>query len=213
MKRTFSVIRRRPHLVDVIMPLTSGVQTYRLKWAANFDAGSYTQFLDSGNQGYLDPSIDPGVVGAQPTSSRQVRVVFDPTTFSIPDTSPFWLQFWTVPFGGSEAQQSAGGLILPDSDNHGTGIITIHGNAPNAASVAGSLQIDLPRMMQDIRVHNEDSTNSLFVATDEGGAESKLPPDTFPQFANLQGTHASLWVRGGGGAVAFSATFTQSFPR
>ncbi len=212
MKRTFSVIRRRPHLVDVIMPLPPGIQIYRLKLASNFDA-IYTQFIDSSNVGFLDPAIDSGVVGSQPTSSRQVRVVFDPTTYSIPDNLPFWLQFWTVPFGGAEAQQSAGGLILPEGANHGGGIITIHGSAPSAVDVTGSLQLDLPRLMQDIRIHNEDGAASLFVATDEGGAESELPPDDFPQFTNLQGTHASLWVRGGGGAASFSATFTQAFPR
>jgi len=212
MKRSFSVIRRRPHIVDVLFPLTAGVQTYRLKWASNFD-GSFTQFLDSTNVGFLDPSINPAVVGSQPTAGRQVRVVFDPDTYSIPDAEPFWLQYWTVPFGGAEEQQSAAALILPDSSNHGVGIVTIHGTAPSAMDVSGSLQIDLPRMMQDIRIHNEDGTNSLFVATEEGGAETKLGPGPVPQFANVFGTHASLWVRGGGATVDFSASFTAAFPK
>ncbi len=212
MKRTFSVIRRRPNLVDVLLPLIDGTQTYRLKWAANFD-GVYSTIISASNVGFLDPAINPMVVGGQPTSGRQVRIVFDPATYSIPDTQPFWLQFWTVPFGGAEAQRSAGGMILPDSANHGTGIITIHGNAPNQAAVADSLQIDLPRMMEDISIHNEDGSNALFVATEEGGAEIKLSPSALPQFQSLHGTHASIWVRGGGGVVAFSATFTQAFPR
>ena len=212
MNRTFSVIRRRPGIVDVVTPFTYGVQTYRLKWASNFD-GSYATFLDSTNVGYLDPTINPAVVGSQPTSSRQVRIVFNPSTYSILDTAPFWLQLWTVPVGGSEAQQSAGGLILPDSSNHGAGIVTIHGAAPAAADHTGSLQIDLPGMMQDIRIHNEDGINNLYVATDPNGAESALFPDTFPQWTSLQGYTSSLWVRGGGGPVSFSCSMTRAFPR
>lgn len=208
MKRSFSVIRRRPHLVDVLFPLTAGVQTYRLKWASNFD-GSFTQFLDSTNVGFLDPSINPAVVGSQPTAGRQVRVVFDPATYSIPDAEPFWLQYWTVPFGGAEEQQSAAVLILPDSSNHGIGVITIHGTAPSAGSVSGSLQIELPRRMCDIRIRNEGAGNSIYLATEENGAEMEFPPDV-TQYVNLDGAHATLWLRGSGGNVPFSATFTAA---
>jgi hypothetical protein len=211
MNRTFSVIRRRAPIVDLVTPLVDGTQTYRLKWAANFD-GSFTTFLDSTNVGFLDPAINIAVVGAQPTSGRQVRIVFNPTTYSIPDGKSFWLQLWRVPFGGSEVQVSAAGLILADTAQHGIGAVTIQGTAPNASDSTGSLQIDFPRLMQDFRVHNQDAANSLFVSMEQDGAESKVLPNAVSQFG-LNSTQGSLWVRGGGGSVPFSIVCTAAFPR
>lgn len=214
MNRTFSVIRRRNHLVDLMTPFVYGIQTYRLKWNVNFD-GAFAQFLDSSNVGYLDPSINPAVVEAQP-SRGQVRVVFDPSNYAITDTGSFWLELWHVPVGGGpEVQMSAPTLVLPESSHHGVGSVTIHGTAPIGASSANSLQLDLPRLMSDFRIHNEEAVggHALFVSSEEGGPESRLDPDTFPQFQQLTATQGSLWVRGGGGTAAFSAVFTLAFPR
>lgn len=217
MNRLFKIARRRPNLVDFYTPFVYGVDTYRLKWAANFDA-AFTAFLNSTNVGYLDPAVNQQKLDVQPlgsmtaTGGRAVRIVFDPATFSIPDTSSFWLQYVPVT-GGVEGTASAPTLILPDSANKGVGEVTIHGNAPNAGTSAGSLQLDFPFLMQNIKIHNEDGTNSLYVSTEAGGPEQKLEPDTFPQWANLLGTQGSIWVRGGGGVVAFSAVMTLAFPR
>lgn len=218
MNRLFGMPRRRPGIVDIITPFTYGVDGYRLKWAANFDA-SFTTFLTSTNIGFLDPAINPNVVDSQPLggftglagSGRNVRIVFNPTSYSIPDTSSFWLQFVQV-IGGVEQTPGAPTLVLPDSANHGVGIVTIHGTAPSEASSATSLQLDLPRLMSDFHIHNEGGGN-LFIATEAGGAETQVPVDTAEQFSQLTGTQSSLWVRGGGGAVLFSARFSLSYPR
>jgi len=138
-------------------------------------------------------------------------------TMLIPDTKAFWLQFAQVT-GGSETLVGAPTLVLPDGANHGQGIVTIHGTAPSATTSAGSLQIDLPRMMQNFQIHSEDSANYLYVSTEQNGAEQQLQPAAFPQYQTLWGVQSSLWVRGAtssgtGAAVAFSATFTLGFPR
>lgn len=197
--------------MDFFTPFAYGVTGYRLKWAANFD-GAFSTFLTASNVGYLDPAINPNVVDTQPSTGQDVRIVFNPTTYSIPDTSSFWLQYVPVT-GVSEGAPSAPTLILPDSANKGVGDITIHGNAPNQPTSANSLQLDFPFMMQNIRIHNEDGTNSLFVATEQSGPEQQLKSDTFPQWQSLYGTTSSIWVRGGGAVVAFSATMTLAFPR
>lgn len=213
MNRLFKIARRRPHIVDFYTPLTYGVDGYRLKWAANFDA-SFTTFITSTNVGFVDSNVPQYVYESQPTTGKDVRIIFDPTTYSIPDASSFWLQFVQV-IGGVEqtSATSAPTLVLPDSANKGVGIVTIHGNAPNGASTANSLQIDLPYLMSDIRIRNEDSSNFLFVSSEQGGAEQQLKADTFPQYQSLSATQGSLWVRGGGAVVAFSATCTAAFPR
>lgn len=225
--RLFSVIRRRPNYVDIVTPFTYGSDGYRLKWGTNFDVvvlgGNFTTIITATNVGYVDPAINTYAIDAQPmggfmdNGGRNVRIVFNPATFSIPDTSSFWLQFVQT-VGGVEQTPGAPTLVLPPSANHGVGINTIHGTAPSATSSAGALQIDLPRLMEDFHIHNEDSANYLFVSTEAGGPETALQPDTFSQFSMLRGTQGSLWVRGAtsanvGAQVKFSATFTLAFPR
>jgi hypothetical protein len=219
MNRLFGMIRRRPNYVDIQTPFAYGVTGYRLKWAANFDSGSFTTFLTSSNVGYLDPGINPNVVDAQPmggtasNGGRNIRIVFNPATFGITDTSSFWLQFAQVT-GGSETLVGAPTLVLPDSANHGIGIVTIQGNAPSGAASANSLQIDLPRLMQNFQITNNDGTNTLYVSTEAGGPEVEVGPKLgFAGYQTLWGVQGSLWVRGGGGAVNFSATCTLANPR
>ncbi len=213
MNRLFKIARRRPHVVDFYTPFTYGLDAtgYRIKWATNFDA-AFTTIINSTNVGFIDDNVNRNTIETQPTTGKDVRIVFDPATYSIDDTKSFWLQFAQVQ-GGTEILVSAPTLILPDSANKGVGDVTIHGNAPNAATSANSLQLDLPFMMQNIRIHNEDGTNSLFVATEQSGPEQLLKSDTFPQWSSIYGTTSSIWVRGGGAVVAFSAVMTLAFPR
>lgn len=218
MRRLFKVARRRPHIVDFYTPLTQGLDTagYRIKWAQNFD-GVFAAIINSTNVGFLDDNVNRNVIETQPTTGTDVRIVFDPTTYSIDDTKSFWLQFAQVT-GAAETLVSAPTLILPDSANKGVGLVTIHGAALGATSSAGALQLDLPFLMADFRIHNEDTANYLYVSTEAGGPEQQLRPDTFPQFTSIAGTQASIWVRGAtpanvSAAVNFSAVFTAAFPR
>lgn len=224
MNRLFSIIRRRPNYVDVVTPFNYNADGYRLKWAANFD-GAFTTMFTSTNVGFVDPAINPYAIDAQPMggstglagSSRNIRIVFDPATYGITDTSSFWLQFVQT-VGGVEQTPGAPTLVLPDSALKGQGIVTIHGNAASATSSAGALQLDLPFRMQNFQIHNEDGANYLYVSTEASGAEQQLRPDTFAQYSTLWGAQPSIWVRGAtptntGAPVAFSATFTLAFPR
>jgi hypothetical protein len=211
MNRTLSVMRRRPHYIDARTPIVYGVAGYRLKWAANFD-GIFTTFLTSTNVGFLDENVPRGRVDSQPTQGS-VRMVFDPTTYAIPDTNHIWLELFHVAPGGAETQVSAPLLILPDGAHHGYNTVTLHGTAPSGVSVANSLQLDLPSLMYDFRVHNEEGATILYVATQEGGSETQLKPDAQPQMATYQAPQGSLWVRGAGATAAFSATFTLAFPK
>ena len=111
---------------------------------------------------------------------------------------------------------SAPTLILPDSALKGQGIVTIAGNAPSGASTANSLQLDLPFIMQSFQITNAGALggNILYVSTEAGGPEQAVGPGLgFPGYQTIWGAQPSIWVRGGGGVVAFSATFTLAFPR
>ena len=109
---------------------------------------------------------------------------------------------------------SAPTLLLPDSSNKGIGIVTIQGNAPAATSSAGALELDLPTLMQNWEITNNDGTNSLYVSTEQSGPEVAIGPKLgFYGYATIYASQGSIWVRGSGGAVNFSATSTLAFPR
>jgi hypothetical protein len=212
--RIFKIPRRRPHIVDLYAPLTQGLDQfgYRVKWASNFD-GSFAVIINSTNVGFLDPNVNRMRIESQPTTGTDVRIVFDPTSYGITDTQSFWLQYAQV-IGGVETTVSAPTLILPDSANKGQGIVTIQGNAPSGAASANSLQLDLPFLMQNIEITNNDSSNTLYVSTEQGGPEVPVGPKLgFYGYQAIWASQGSIWVRGGGGAVNFSATMTLSFPR
>ena len=213
MSRIFSVIRRRPSLVDIVTPFVYGVDLYRLKWAVNFDTAVPTAFIDAPNIGYIDDAVDRNTLEVHQTRDM-VRIVFDPNTFSIPDNVACWLQLARV-VGGLETIVSPPTLLLPDAAHHGVGVVVIAGTAPSGLSVANSLQIDLPRLMSDIRFVNMDSGRVLYVATEPGGVEIAIHPSTSVGATSLtlQGTESTLLVRGDGAAVDFSAALTLSFPR
>ncbi len=206
--RTFSCFRRRPHIVDLLTPVVAGVTSYQIKWGQNFDTSPFTSIINCSNIGFYDDNIPRNKTELQNTNGF-VRITFDPTTFSIDDSKSFWLELWE-----NGTQLSAPTLLLPDSVNKGIGNVTIQGSAPNAASSATSLQLDLPFLMQNFQITNNDAATTLFVATEQSGPEMEIGPKLgFPGYSTIWGSQGSLWVRGGGAAVNFSATFTLGFPR
>ena len=211
MIRTLSVIRRRPGIVDLRVPRIAGVEGYRLKAAANFDAAPVT-FLTAPKFGFLDTAgVDQRKIEAQP-STAQVRIVFNPATYLLNDANHIWLTLFHVDGAGVETQASARTLLLPDDTqflSRGIGHVQLRGSAPAAATVAGSLQLDLPRLMTDWRILNESGATAALVAFEEGGPEFRLPPNaTLPQFQTFTAQAGSVFIRGDGGAATLSIQAT-----
>jgi hypothetical protein len=189
----------------------SGTREYRIAWATNFDA-SFTQIIAASPNGYIDPAVNQATL--EVVNGNGVRIVFDPTNAAFAITypsSPFWLQFSRYD-GNSVTYTSPPTLLLPFEANHGIGLVSVRGTAPNGASVANSLQIDLPGLMSDIRIHNEGS-NPLFVAPEANAAEVQYPTGQVGTFVTAGSAQSSLLVRGGGGTTVFSAAMTRAIPR
>jgi hypothetical protein len=208
MQRPFSVIRRRPNLLDVVIPVQDGVDGYRLDVATNFDA-VYAPLITATRMGHIDPSLRNR--GHVPVNGRMVRILFDPDNYAPPldDTKPFWMRFTPIT-GGVPGTPSAGSLVLPDGDRYRA--IIIAGDAPAGADVSASLKIDFPYMVEGLHIRNTDPGNSLYVATEIGGAEFEVPFGT-AQTLDIRAATPFILVRGGGGDVPFSASCTTAFPR
>jgi hypothetical protein len=194
MNRLFSIRRRRPHIVDFWTPRTQGVDGYRIKWGSNFSTAP-TTILTSTNVGFLDSNVNRNAIDTQPVDG-QVRIVFDPTTYSIPDDVSFWLQFVPVT-GGVEGTPGAMTLVLPPGANHGVGLVII------AGTPTGTQQLDLP-LLQDFKVQN---AAPISIATEAGGAALTVPAGGMS--LGYLGTQATIYVTGG----AFSMSATLAFPR
>jgi len=215
MARTYSIIRRRVGIVDLLTPKLVGTQGYRLSAAVNFD-GSFTDLMTAPiSSGYLDPSINPVVLNAV-NNINAIRIVFNPNTFTgaagIVDSAHFWLKFTPIDFAGTPGTASAAGLVVTDSEHYGNSRVVISGTAPQGAALANSQQLDLPFTTQDLYIKNEEATggHNLYIAALAGGGEQQVAPqETLTIF---HGPMDTLFVRGSGGTAAFSASFTNYLP-
>ena len=215
--RPFTVVRRRPNILDLLVPKQANVKGYRLQAATNFDATFTTILTADIGAGYLDPAIDRNNLNAL-NSPDQIRIVFDPQTFFVPtgieDTKQFWLKFVPVNFAGVPGTASSPCLILPDSSLRGDSRVMIRGNAPSGTTVADSLELQLPFRTQDLAIRNHEAATDLYVALEEGGAEALLDggATTLAQEEFDDGPIGNFWVRGDGGTANFSASFTSYLP-
>jgi len=137
-----------------------------------------------------------------------------PSNYGLPDSAAFWLRLVYVNAGGSEMvtpAPSAATLVLPPFlGNEQSGF---NATAPNGATLANSLRIDLPRQLSNFRVRNLSSTIPLYVAFQEGGFEVVVPGQASSQESiGFDGIVSSIWVRGSGGVAAFSAQFAYANP-
>lgn len=214
--REFSIIRRRPHIVDLLTPKRAGVKGYRFQVAPNFDGAFQTILTADISSGYLDPNVNSNLLHTV-NNNDHIRVVFDPNTFtagaSIDDDHHFWMRFVPVDFAGAAGTASAPTLVITDYEHNGMTRVVIAGNAPNAATVANSLQLNLPFTSQDIYIRNEAPVaggSNLYLASLPGGAEQQIAPqETLTQFF---GPLDALIVRGNGAVVRFSASITNYLP-
>lgn len=212
--RPFSTVRRRPNLLDLIIPKDPAVQKYRLYASPTFD-GTFTQIIEADiSAGFLDPNINKLVL--QSINNRNhVRCAFDPQTFngvaSIDDAEKFWLTFQPVDFAGAPGTQTPPTLILTENDLRGDARIQFTGTAPSGADVSDSLILYLPRL-NDIVIQNlaPGMGGELFYAMEPGGGELRLEPGEHHRL--MQGGQGCLLVRGNGATVDVGVSATSYLP-
>jgi len=213
--RLFSILRRKPGLIDFITPIrnqTEGVEAYRLFTDTDPGGAFATVVTTVPRTGLVDPAVQGPQHVIQP--GENVRIIFKPSTFSLPDSGFFWLKLGYVDGGGVNMlvpAPSAATLVLPPFTGPMQQGFTA--TAPSGVALANSLQIDLPRSMESLRIRNTEAVGGtvLWVAFDPGGPEIKVVPQQ--ETVAWLGLVSSIFVRGAAGTAAFTATFSPAFPK
>lgn len=196
MDRIFSIYRKRNQVVDLLAYKKDPTHTgFRVKWATNFDVAPTLMFEAPVATGFLDRNVPRNSVDSQPTN--HTRMVFDPTTYSIPTERSFWLQ--VVPMVGA-VEQTPSPMTLVILDRRAAGNYTqfIHGTATTTVQ-----QLDF-YTIEDIRLTNEDTTNILRVGSEDGGATMAVLPQS-NLYLPKSGAFGSLYVSSSAATVEFSA--------
>jgi hypothetical protein len=225
--RLFSILRRKPGLIDFvtqIRPESDGVFKYRLKTDTDPGGAFSTTVIESRVGGFVDPSVAGPQNVIQP--GNNVRIVFNPFNYSLTD-SFFWLKLVYVNASNVEMvtpAPSAATLVLPPYvGNEQSGFSAM---APNGSDISQSLQIDLPRQMDNIRVRNlgaptgggfsggsfdsVSATPVLYVSFQEFGPEVAVLPGV--ETVGFSGIASSIWVRADGAQSGFTVQFRYANP-
>ncbi len=212
MPRSISILRRRPGLVDVLcLPFTnaSGFQVETAPLASGSWTNRFTATRASG--GYSDPAVPPAVGRTLPLVQERpgyLRATFDPTGYSLSDTTPFWLRAKPVVAGVVGAAQGAH-LVTP-YDSSLRPLVVVADTAPSGAALADSMELQLPALVNiDILNLEASGGTGLFVAFSPGGPEMLIAAGT--GYSNFQGTLTQLFVRGGGSTAAFQLTGSRPY--
>lgn len=206
MAKSLSVYRRRAGLVDLFLVSRTGAKSYTFKASTNFDLAAVA-VQSVPQDGFRSPTaFDSGVSDG---FRGRTRFTFNPTDYGLDDTKPIWLRFQQVNVDGTVGADEAFHLI-PPYNPQGRKAVVIAGSAPNGASIAASLELQLPHQMQGMELQNNGGQD-LYVAFEPGGPEFKVAPLS-TGFTNLSinyPTVSQLFVRGNGAAVAFAAVMSD----
>jgi hypothetical protein len=206
MAKSLSMYRRRAGLVDLFLVSRAGAKSYTFKASTNFDVAAVA-FQSVPQDGFRSPTAFDS--GPAEGFRGRTRFTFAPADYSLDDTKPIWLRIQQVNVDGTTGPDEAFHLV-PPYNPQGRKAVVLAGNAPNGASLAASLEIQLPHQMQGIELQNN-GANDLYVAFEPGGPEFKVPPLT-TGFTNLSvnyPTVSQLFVRGSGAVVAFAAVMSD----
>lgn len=196
------------NLIATTVPVDAGGV---ISWGGLTLSGSTgSAVLTAPRTGLVDPAVQGNQHVIQP--GENVRMIFKPSNFGLPDSGVFWVKLGYVDGGGLDMVSpapSAVTLVLPPPTGGVQSGFT--GTAPLGANLAASLQIDLPRSMENLRIRNLELATPLHVAFDPGGPEIQVPGGQ--ETVAWTGLISTIFVRGAGATAAFTATFSPAFPK
>lgn len=203
MPRPFSVYKRKPNLVDLILDHVPGTRFYKFESATNFD-GSFTTMAQIPFTGFSSASVkaDPAFCN---TREDKVRFRFNPVDYSLSDGDIFFLRITPIDWAGVSGTVGQMQMVIPYGTQPNRPVV-LSGVAPQGAAIANSTVIHLPSQVIGAQV--QVTTGSpLFISFEDEGDEFQVTTsgpgldNNFPSFSTIR-------LRGGGGTSTFSALFS-----
>lgn len=214
MARSLSLLRRRPHLIDLGIRVRENVSRYKFEYASNFDA-SFTEFATIQATGYRSVSV-PEVPIADSSHRGYTRFLFDPADYvdeglDVNDATPLWIRVTPINLAGVEGDPEARHLILPYSSTPDRTVV-LAGTAAGGANITESIELQLPGQCFDLYAQTDGAT-VLKIAFERPGSElDVLPvPSTFMSYKSNSG-FSQMFIRGAGTDTTFSMTFALRQP-
>lgn len=214
MARSISVFRRRANLVDLFVRQRPGIASYRFKAGTNFDDGSPATFQTVPAAGMASPglAVDSSFVGSQFQGCTRFR--FDPdfytaNTAAVKDSVPLFIKIAPISTDGTVGADEAYHMVLPYNSAPNRPVI-IKGTAPNQASLAASLELQLPMLCSNWEFQVSGAV-AVFVAFEPTGQEWTVNPigTNNKGFEKVYPNISQIFVRGNGATSVFSAVFTE----
>lgn len=209
MARAFSVYRRRPHYVDLLLPFDSSIATWEFQGSDFFD-GTYTTFATIGANGYRTP----GIFSSDYIDSQfrgKVRFLFDPDFYSainpkVVDDDSFWVKVITTTKAGVVNPASGAQVILPYvAIPYRT--FVLEGTALNATE-PNAQEIQLPMLCRNFNIQNNGGVDIL-IKFEPYGDEYNVTPVASDgiNYLTVSQTISQIYLRGDGGNAEFRASF------
>jgi len=199
MARNLSVYRRRVGLVDVIFPARPGAKSYQFSVSPNWDT-AVANFQIVPAYGFRSASVlDVGMADGQ--FRGKTRFVFNPADYvatvpALDDAKPFYLHIVQTDWDGTVHPIEAQHLILPYSSAPNRPLV-LRGTAPAAATIAGSVEVQLPMQCRNFRFQVDGGTDA-YVAFEPNGPEIRVPALSV-EFTTVESTFPAgtqLFLRG-----------------
>jgi len=211
MPRQFSLTRRRPNVIDLLVDVdptkSPPVAAWQFEAAVSFN-GPFTAIATMGLGGMRSKTVKD--FSYSDSFRGKVRFVWNPEDFvaalpAIKDGMSIFLRVKTKDLGsGSFSSPGAVHVITPyDPSAHPP--VHLAGDAPAGAILTDALEIQLPKNCHQFIFENLGGVN-LFLAISSAGPEYKLKPGTILELFDT--TSSVVFVRGESGTTELRGVCT-----
>lgn len=212
--RSLHTVTRRDDLLDFLTPVpqinlsTQVLNEIRWEGGASFAALAPLFTMPGPVQDFSDPALTPSQRSSLSPIPypKQYRVTINPSTYGLDGTKTFWLRR-IVRIDGVDTVEPGLYMMAPrlptERPTH-----VIAGTAPALASVANSLQLELPSSMTSVAISVSSGSN-LAIAFDRRDQEQIIATGT-PEYV-FSGTVSTLFIRGVGGGSDFQIVVSRAY--
>ena len=211
MPREFSLTRRRPGVVDLLIDIdpvkAPPVAAWQFEAAISFN-GPFNVLATMGSGGFRSKTVKD--FSYSDSFRGKVRFVWNPADFAaavpgMDDLRPIFVRVKKKDLGSGSFGASGAIHIVTPYDPSAHPPVQLEGDAPSAPSLAAALEIQLPKNCHQFIFENLGGVN-MFLSLSSGGPEYKLKPGTILELFDT--TSSTIMVRGEGSSTEFRAVCT-----